>query len=107
EGVKDLSQLKLPGQRHELEPIADAIKLKLQIEFSPGEVDLLHALEHVVLWYGRYPSARNIDGLIPAHETGYFKKFIFNYPDDHFATIRLYDRLETLLQKRAGVTSRS
>jgi hypothetical protein len=100
EDVKDLSALNFPGQRHELEPIAHALKPELQIEFSQEEVDLLHALEHVVLWYGRYPSARNIDDLIPAHETGYFKKFMFNYPDDHFASLKLYDRLETLLQRK-------
>jgi hypothetical protein len=101
EGVKDLSELKFPGQRHELEPIAHAVKPKLQIEFSREEVDLLHALEHVVLWYGRYPSARNIDDSIPTHVTGGFKKFTFNYPDDHFATLRLYDRLEAILHNQA------
>jgi hypothetical protein len=98
--IKDLSDLKLPGGRHELEPIADALRSKLKVEFSEHEIDLLHALEHMVLWAGRYPSARNIDDLIPADEMGGFKKFIFNYPDDHFATLELYERLETILRDR-------
>ena len=49
EDVKDLSALNFPGQRHELEPIAHALKPELQIEFSQEEVDLLHALEHVAM----------------------------------------------------------
>jgi hypothetical protein len=100
-GIKDLSELELPGQRHELEPIALAVEPKLNIKFSQEQIHLLHALEHVVLWYGRYPSARNIDDLIPAHENGLFKKFMFNYPEDHFAALQLYQSLEAKLVVRA------
>jgi hypothetical protein len=32
---------------------------------------------------------------------GLFKKFYFTYPDDHFAALRLYDRLESALAERA------
>jgi hypothetical protein len=105
EDIKDLSELKFPGQRHELEPIALAMKGALKIKFSQQEVALLHALEHVVLWYGRYPSARNIDDLIPTHEAGFFKKFSFNYPEDHFATLELYQCLEAELANRAKAHS--
>lgn len=82
-------------------PLARAVKLKLQIEFSLEEFNLLDALEREVLWSGRYPSALNIDRSIPIDENGYFKKFIFDYPNDHCATIKLYDRLETILQNQA------
>jgi hypothetical protein len=102
EQIKDLSELNIPTRGHELEPIANAVALKLRIDFSQDEIGLLQALEHVILWYGRYPSARNIDDLIPAYETGYFRKFTFDYPKDHFATLKLYDRLETILFDRAG-----
>jgi hypothetical protein len=54
----------------------------------------------MILWAGRYPSARNIDDLIPADEMGGIKKFIFNYPDDYFGTLELYGRLETILRDR-------
>ncbi len=101
ENIKDLSELRFPGQRHELEPIAQALKDKLPIEFSQDDFELLHVLEHVILWDGRYPSPRTIDDLIPTHETGLFKKFYFNYPDDHFAALKLYDRLEAILHKQA------
>ena len=89
-------------------PLAHAVKHKLQIEFPLEEYDLLDALEHEVLWSGRYPSARNVD--VPSRlkkKKGMrkwnfnFKKFIFDYPNDHCATIKLYDRLETILQNQA------
>jgi hypothetical protein len=32
---------------------------------------------------------------------GLFKKFYFTYPDEHFAALRLYDRLESTLAERA------
>ena len=98
--IKDLSELNFPTRAHELELIANAVARKLPLEFSRDEIELLQALEHMILWYGRYPSARNIDDLIPADETGWFKKFMFNYPNDHFATLKLYDRLETILCNR-------
>jgi hypothetical protein len=98
--IKDLSELKFPTTGHELEIFARHVGSTLPIEFSPDEVDLLHALERVILWYGRYPSARNIDDLIPADKTGKFRKFVFNYPADHLATLKLYDRLEIILQNR-------
>jgi hypothetical protein len=114
EGVKDLSELPSVLRRHELRAIACAVTSGLQIEYSEEELDLLDALTHVIVWYGRYPSARNIDDLIPVHDmpvvstfdgqlTHHFKKFRFNYPHDYFATLKLYDRLETLLQEKIGV----
>ena len=118
EGVKDLSELPAELRRHELKPIACVVKPQLHIEFSREELDLLDALTYVILWYGRYPSARNMDGLIPlywnplssptgfapgddAHGHYHFKKFFFNYPADYLATLKLYDRLETILQNQA------
>ncbi len=118
EGVKDLSELPAVLRRHELKPIACVVKPELHIEFSQEELDLLDALTHVILWYGRYPSARNIDDLIPlywnplssptglapgddAHGHYEFKKSSFDYPADYFATLKLYDRLETILQNQA------
>ncbi len=99
--IKDLKQLSIPGNRHELSPIAEAIAKPLGLTFSKDELDILNVLEHVILWFGRYPSARNIDDLIPMDETGIFKKFYFNYPNDHYAALRLYDRLEETLEGRA------
>jgi hypothetical protein len=99
--IKDLSELNFPGQGHELDPIARAVTSVLPIKFLEEEVKLLDALEHVVRWYGRYPSARTIDDNVPMDEKGYFKKFIFSYPNDHFAGISLYDRLEAFLKNRA------
>jgi hypothetical protein len=96
--VQHLSALKFPTSGHELEEIA----LKLPLEFSQDEIGVLQVLEHVILWFGRYPSARDIDNLAPADEAGHFKKFIFNYPEDHFAAMRLYDRLEDVLAPRAA-----
>jgi hypothetical protein len=99
--IKDLSELNFPGQGHELDPIARAVTSVLPIKFLEEEVKLLDALEHVVRWYGRYPSGRTIDDNVPMDEKGYFKKFIFSYPNDHFAGISLYDRLEAFLKNRA------
>ncbi len=100
--VKDLKELFIPGSRHELIPIAEALKEPpLSLFFSEEDQDILSVLEHVILWYGRYPSARNIDDTIPMGDGGLFKKFYFAYPDDHFAALRLYDRLESALAERA------
>jgi hypothetical protein len=101
ENVKDLKELIIPGSRHELTPIAEALKEPpLSLKFSKEEYDILSVLEHVILWFGRYPSATSIDDLIPRDDNG-FKKFYFTYPDDHFAALRLYDRLESALAERA------
>jgi len=96
-----LKQLSIPGNRHELSPIAEAIAKPLGLTFSKDELDILSVLEHVILWFGRYPSARNIDDLTPMDATGTFKKFYFDYPNDHFSALGLYDRLEATLAGRA------
>ena len=102
ENVKELKTLRIPGSRHDLIPIAEALKdPPLSLGFSKDEQDILSALEHVVLWFGRYPSARDLDDLIPMDASGLFRKFSFTYPDDHFAALRLYDRLEAVLAGRA------
>jgi hypothetical protein len=100
--VKGLKELKIPGEPHELEPVAEAVSKFLNLEFSEVEKGLLQALEHYIRWWGRYPSATHIDNAIPMHEDGKFKKFMLRYPDDHFAIVALYDRLEKRLAALAG-----
>ena len=34
------------------------------------------------------------------HDTGQFKKFYLNYPDEYAAVFRLYDRLEQALSQQ-------
>jgi hypothetical protein len=99
EPIEDLNQLKLPGRSHALEPIASALAERKLINFSPEEIELLHVLERAIFWRGRYPSPKNIDFISPAHESGQFKKMNFKYPDDHYAAITLYDRLDESLSK--------
>ena len=97
--IQSLSQLQLPGIRHELRPIATALS-DADISFSSDELELLDALEHRILWRGRYPSAMHIDDIIPMDEAGAFKKFILDYPNDYHAVISLYERLARLLSER-------
>ncbi len=99
ESIEDLNELKLPGRSHALEPIANALTEKHLINFSPIEIELLHVLEGAIFWRGRYPSPLNIDYIFPTHEAGGFKKMVFKYPDDHYAALTLYDRLEESLSK--------
>jgi hypothetical protein len=98
--VKNLRELTFPNSGHELEPIAKSLTEPLGIQFSGEEIDLLHVVEHYILWRGRYPSPRGIDDLIPMHEGGRFKKFYLEYPNDHLALLRLFDRLEEILAQR-------
>lgn len=74
QNIKDLGELFIPGSRHDLIAIAETLNEQpLSLSFSKEEHDILSVLEHVVLWYGRYPSARNIDHLIPMDDCGFFK----------------------------------
>jgi hypothetical protein len=98
--VKELKQLALPSRSHELVPLSNTLAKDLDIYFDEQELDLLHVLEHYILWAGRYPSPRSIDDLIPTHDTGQFKKFYLNYPGEYIAVFRLYDRLEQALSQR-------
>jgi hypothetical protein len=97
--VQKLKALKIPGGPHELEPIADEVGILLKIKFSEEERGLLQALEHYIRWRGRYPSATDIENIIPIGDNGVFKKFILYYPRDHFDLISLYDKLEGLLEE--------
>jgi hypothetical protein len=97
--VEKLKTLKIPGGPHELEPIADEVGKLLTIKFSDEERELLQALEHYIRWQGRYPSATDIENIVPIDGNGFFKKFILYYPSDHFGVISLYDKLEGLLEE--------
>jgi len=100
ENVKSLKELEIPGDPHELEPIADAVERLFTINFSDEERELLQALEHYIRWWGRYPSATHIDNIFPTQDDGKFKKFMLHYPSDHFGIVALYDRLEEQLVAR-------
>jgi hypothetical protein len=97
--VLNLAELKVPGGRHELRPIAEAIA-SAELTFSPEEMALLDALEHMILWRGRYPSATHIDDLVPMYSDGRFKKFYMNFPSDHEATWQLFNKLKYALGAR-------
>jgi hypothetical protein len=95
--VKSLKELNIPGRSHELETIAEAIETISLTAFSDEERELLQALEHHIHWAGRYPSATHIDNILSTRQDGTFKKFMLQYPNDHFGIVALYDRLERQL----------
>jgi len=97
--IQKLKSLKIPGGPHELEPIADEIGKLLKIAFSDEERRLLQALETYIRWRGRYPSATDIENIIPIDDNGFFKNIILYYPNDHFDVISLFDKLEHHLEE--------
>jgi hypothetical protein len=98
--VQKLKDLKFPGGPHELAPVADEVGKLLQIKFSDEERGIIQALEYYIRWRGRYPSAADVENSIPINDNGFFKKFILYYPNDHFDTISLYNKLECQLEAR-------
>ena len=97
-GIKSIEDLGLPCSRHDLHPFADALSQPpLSMKFTNAERDALSALEHVILWLGRYPSARTVDADIAFFEGDGFEKSLSSYPEGHFAALELYDRLESML----------
>jgi len=106
--IKNMNAPNIPGSGHQLLPIIEELQgSPLSFTFSTEERDILDVLEHTVLWSGRYPSARDIDDLIPMNEGGGFKKFYFHYPQDYFAALRLFDRIESALADRAQAPAKS
>jgi len=89
------------SRRHEMADIAKKVEVALGEQFSESEINLLTGLEHMIVWRGRYPSPVDTDRLVSTSSQTLFSEPSFRYPEDHFVAVKLYDRLETLLIRRA------
>jgi hypothetical protein len=91
---------------HRLTVISGKIAKVLDEKYTKREIDILAGIEQSILWHGRYPSPVRADKLVSTSDYTLFSAPVFRYPEDHFDTCTLFDRLQSWLRNRARFTTR-
>jgi hypothetical protein len=73
----------------------------LSESFTKREIDVMTAIEQSIVWHGPYRSPVRAEQLISTIDHNLFSAPVFRYPNDHFDTCTLFDRLQILLENRA------
>ncbi len=66
----------------------------LSESFTKREIDVMTAIEQSIVWHGPYRSPVRAEQLISTIDHNLFSAPVFRYPNDHFDTCTLFDRLQ-------------